>query len=73
MKKYDDMGEPTMVTRDAGYSKIKSISSENRIKIKERINNPDIRTGKYRLKKLFAKRGIVVIPEKMTIWYHFID
>ena len=67
------IGEPTQVTRDAGFSKLESISPENQRKIKERIKNPNIVTGKYKLKELFAKRGIVVIPERMTMWYRFTE
>ena len=63
--------EPIKVTRDSGYSKIKLISLENRQKAYENVCNPNIVTGRYRLKELFAKIGIVVIPEKMTMWYQF--
>lgn len=66
-------GEPVRVTRDSGYSKLKLISPENRKKARERVYNPNIVTGKYRLKELFAKRGIVVIPERMTMWYRFTE
>ena len=73
MDEYMDMGEPTRITRDAGFSKLESISPENQRKIKQRIENPNIVTGKYKLKELFAKRGIVVIPERMTMWYQFTE
>ncbi|MBQ2654384.1 MAG: hypothetical protein IJF83_12585 [Methanobrevibacter sp.] len=73
MNKYVGLGEPTSVTRDAGYSKIESISPENQSKIKKRIENPSILTGKYKIKEIFAKRGIVVIPERMSIWYPFTE
>lgn len=68
---YDE--EPVMVTRDSGYSKLKLISPENRKKARERVLNPDTVTGKYRLKKLFGEIGIVVIPERMTMWYPFTE
>ena len=68
-----DRGKPTRVIRDAGFSKLESISPENQRKIKERIENPKIVTGKYKLKEIFAKRGIVVIPEKMTMWFRFTE
>lgn len=60
-----------MVTRDSGYSKIDSISPERRRKSRERINDPNIIAGRYKLKELYAKIGIVVIPEKMTMWYPY--
>ena len=72
-KKYVYDEEPVKVTRDSGYSKLKLISPENRKKARKNAHNPNIVTGKYRLKDLFAKRGIVVIPEKMTLWYQFTE
>ena len=71
MNKYDDIGEPVCIVRDGGFSKIKSISPECRKKSFERINNPNIVTGNYKLKELLAKIGIVVNPEKMTNWYRY--
>ena len=68
---YDE--EPVRVTRDSGYSKIKLISPENRKAARERVMNPDIVTGRYRLKKLFADLNVVVIPERMTMWYPFTE
>lgn len=68
---YDE--EPVRVTRDSGYSKTELLSSENIRKSQERIENPNIVTGKYKLKELFADLGIVVIPERMTNWYAFTD
>ncbi|MBQ7929006.1 MAG: hypothetical protein IJ287_09760 [Methanobrevibacter sp.] len=73
MDKYEELGEPTKVMRDAGYSKIKSISPKNKREIQERIENPNIVTGNYKLKELFSKRGITVIPDKMTMWYQFTE
>ncbi|WP_292603946.1 hypothetical protein [Methanobrevibacter sp. UBA212] len=61
--------EPVIVSRDAGYSKIKLLSPENMKKSWERINNPDIVTGRYKLKELLEEVGIVVNPEAMTFWY----
>ena len=60
--------EPVIVSRDAGYSKIKLLSPENMKKSWERINNPDIVTGRYKLKELLEEVGIVVNPEAMTFW-----
>ncbi len=73
MDKYIGMGEPVRVVRDAGYSKIKSISHENRKKALERVNNPNIVTGNYKLKELYEKIGIIVNPDKMTNWYPYGD
>jgi hypothetical protein len=61
--------EPVIVSRDAGYSKIKLLSSENIKRSQERINNPNIRTGRYRLKELLEEVGIIVNAEAMTFWY----
>jgi hypothetical protein len=69
MDNYGNMGEPVCVVRDAGFSKIKSISTEYRKKSFERINNPNIVTGNYKLKELLGELGIIVNPEKMTLWY----
>ena len=73
MTKFNYGEEPVRVTRDSGYSKLKLISPKNRQRARERVENPNVVTGRYRLKKLFAKCGIVVIPEKMTMWYYFTD
>ena len=61
--------EPVIVSRDAGYSKIKLLYPENMKESWERINNPDIVTGRYKLKELLEEVGIVVNPEAMTFWY----
>lgn len=61
--------DPVIVSRDAGYSKIKLLSPENMKKSWERINNPNIVTGRYKLKELLEEVGIVVNPEAMTFWY----
>lgn len=45
-----DMGEPVRVVRDVGYSKIKLLSLEYRNKVKKRVEDPNIVTGKYKLK-----------------------
>jgi hypothetical protein len=58
--------DPIIVSRDAGYSKTKLLSSENIKKSQERIENPNIVTGNYKLKELLAEVGIIVNPEKMT-------
>lgn len=65
--------DPVYISRDAGYSKLKLISPENRKAARERVMNQDIVTGKYRLKELFGEIGIVVIPERMTMWYPFTE
>ena len=57
------------VSRDCGYSKYESISPESRLESKKRIENPNIVTGKHKLKELFAEIGIVVIPDKMCYLY----
>ena len=61
--------DSVIVSRDAGYSKIKLLSPENMKKSWERINNPNIVTGRYKLKELLEEVGIVVNPEAMTFWY----
>ena len=73
MNRCDGLGEPTRVTRDAGISKLELMSSENRKKARERVRNPNIATGKYKLKELFGEIGIIVHPERMTNWYPFSD
>ena len=69
MNKYSEMGEPVKVVRDAGYRKDIILSSEYRKKSRERVENPNIVTGNYKLKELLSEVGIVVNPEKMTNWY----
>lgn len=54
MDKFHHDEGPVRVSRDAGYSKAKLLSQENIEKSKERINNPDIVTGKYKLKELLG-------------------
>ena len=56
-------------SRDCGYNIVELLSPENRKRARERANNPNIVTGKYKLKELFAEIGIVVIPEKMSYLY----
>ena len=62
MGKPVDLGKPTRVTRDGGYSKLKSISSRNRYKSINVVEN----SSKYKLKEIFAEIDIVVNPEAMT-------
>lgn len=69
MTKFCYEEEPVIVSRDAGYSKIELLSLENIRKSEERINNPNITTGRYKLKELLEEVGIVVNPEAMTFWY----
>ena len=61
--------EPVLVVRDAGYNKTKLLSQEYRKKVQDKIKNPNIPTGKYKLKELCAKRGIIVNPEAMSFLY----
>ena len=66
MNDYHYEGEPTKISRDAGYSKLESLSLENRIKSRERMNNSNIVSGDWSLKEVFAKVGITVNPDKLT-------
>ena len=66
MNDWDCRKNPVYVTRDAGYKKAQFLSSENRENAKKRVLNPNIVTGKHKLKELFAKRGIVLNPDEMT-------
>ena len=65
--------EPIKVCRDCGFNLLEMFAPENRKKARERVNNPNEVTGKYRLKELLAKIGIVVYPERMTMWYQFTE
>ena len=69
---YHDKKE-ILVTKDVGFDKAKIISPENRQKVRERVNNLNIVTGRYLLKEIFADIDITVIPEKMTMWYQFTE
>lgn len=71
MNDWECRKDSVYVSRDAGYSKIESISPENRRKAKDKMDNPDIVSGNYKLKELFADMGIVVHPERMTNWYPY--
>ena len=73
MDDFDCRRNPVYVSRDAGYSKIESISPENRRKAKEMINNPNKVTHIDTLNKLYSKMGVIVHPERMTNWYAFTD
>ena len=70
MNEFQRDDEPVIVSRDAGYSKIKLLSSESIRKSQERINNPNIVTGRHKLKELLEEVGIIVNPEAMTFWYN---
>lgn len=59
-------GEPVIVCRDCGFPIIELLTSENRKKARERVNDPNYVNSKYKLKELFAEIGIVVNPEAMT-------
>lgn len=71
MNKYHYDEKPVRVTKDSGYSKVELLSPENRRKARERVKDPNYVNVKYKLKEFFAEIGIVVIPEKMTMWYLF--
>lgn len=71
MAKSKNKSSSVMVVRDAGYSKIKLLSPEYRNKVKKRVENPNIVTGKYKLKELFAEIGIIVNPQAMTYLYKY--
>ena len=69
MNKFHYDEGPVRVSRDAGYSKAKLLSPENIEKSKKRINDPNIKTGKYKLKELLGEVGIIVHPDAMTYCY----
>ena len=69
MTKFEYEGEPVIVSRDAGYSKAKLLSPDNIEKSKQRINNPNIVSGRYKLKEIFAEVGIIMNPDAMTFWF----
>lgn len=71
MSEFQQENEPVIVSRDAGYSKIKLLSSESIRKSQERIDNPNIITGRYKLKELLEEVGIIVNPDTMTFWYKY--
>lgn len=73
MDDYYQGEKKVIVTKDVGFNKSELISPENRQKSRERMNNPNIASGKYKLKEIFADIGITVIPEKMTFWYWFTE
>lgn len=64
---YDE--EPVHFCRDSGYNLVELITPENRKKARERAMNPNVCTGKYVLSNLLKKRGIKVIPDKMSFLY----
>ena len=66
MSKYNFIGDPVHVVRDAGYDKLKSISQEFRQKSRERMNNPNLPSGDSVLKEIFAEVGIIFNPDAMT-------
>ena len=66
-----NMNVSVKVIRDAGYNKKKLLSPGYRKKVRERVKDPNIVTGNYKLKELFAEIGIIVNPEKMTNWYMY--
>lgn len=61
--------EPVIVTRDAGYDKLEFISPENRKKARERVLNPNIVTGRHKLKELLLEIGIVFNHDALTFIY----
>ena len=69
MVEFQYEGDPVIVCRDRGYPLVELLSPENRKKARERVKDPNIVTGNYKLKELLAEVGIIVNPEKMTNWY----
>lgn len=66
MNENNNSDEPVIIVRDAGFSKAKLLSLEYREKSRKRVENPNILTGRYKLKELFAEIGIIVNPDAMT-------
>lgn len=66
-------GEPVHIIKDNGFNKLELISPENRRKSIERMAIPNVVSGNYKLKELFEEIGIVMHPERMTMWYPFIE
>lgn len=66
MSKFYYEGEPVIVCRDGGYPIVDLLTPENRKKARERIKNSNYVNSKYKLKELFATRGIVVNPDAMS-------
>ncbi|WP_298522355.1 hypothetical protein [uncultured Methanobrevibacter sp.] len=73
MNDWECRKDPVYVSRDAGYSKIESISPENRRRAKEMMDDPNTVTRIDTLNKLYSKMGVIVHPERMTNWYAFTD
>ena len=73
MNDWECRKDPVYVSCDAGYSKIESISPENRRKAKEMMDDPNTVTRIDTLNKLYSKMGVIVHPERMTNWYAFTD
>ena len=71
MNDWECRRNPVHVSRDAGYSKIESISPENRRKSKEMMDDPNAVTRIDTLNKLYSKMGVIVHPDRMTNWYAF--
>ena len=73
MEKFKYSGEPIHVIKDNGFSMRELLSPENRKKARERMNDFDYVSEAYLLKDLFGEIGIVVYPERMTMWYKFTE
>ena len=73
MDKFQYGEKPIKVCRDCGPNLLEMLAPENRKKSRERVLDPNIVTGKYKLKELFGEIGIVVYPERMTMWYQFTE
>ena len=73
MTDWDCRKNPVYVSRDAGYSKIKSIFPENRKKAKEMKDNGDAISRIDVLTELYSKMRVIVHPERMINWYAFTD
>lgn len=62
MNDWECRKDSVYVSRDAGYSKIESISPENRRKAKEMMDDPNTVTRIDTLNKLYSKMGVIVHP-----------
>ena len=63
--------EPIRVIKDNGFNKSELLSPENRLKARKKMEDPNYISEEYRLKEFLGEIGIVVHPERMTIWYAF--
>ena len=73
MNNFDCRKNPVYVSWDEGYSKIESISPENRRKAREMGDGLNVLTRIDILNKLYSKMEVIVHSERMTNWYAFTD